>query len=414
MHDVKESEFDLSSSAVQQPIWPSPEALRAAVAELAEQPPLVSPRECDRLQDRLAAVAQGNAFLLQGGDCAETFAGASSDAIGRKVRLLRQMADILAGSTHLPVVTMGRIAGQYAKPRSSPTETRSGDTLPSYRGDAVNGRAFTTEARAPDPRRLIQAYRTATETLAELRRLQECAPADSLTLPYPRARRAGLSGNELFASHEALLLPFEEALCRTDPLTGRRYGTSGHFLWIGERTRNPDGAHVQFASAIGNPIGVKLGPTATSDDVLALIDKLDPDHQPGRLVLITRIGARKIRDLLPPLVEKVAAERAPVTWVCDPMHGNTFTSPSGYKTRVLDDVLDEVTGFFEVHHALGTHPGGLHLELTGEAVTECVGGTPPVTVDGLERRYETACDPRLNADQALELAVAAGNLARKA
>ncbi|WP_210435366.1 3-deoxy-7-phosphoheptulonate synthase class II [Saccharopolyspora sp. ASAGF58] len=412
MRQVREPNSILSPSAAQQPIWPDPEALRAVVARLAEQPQLVSPRECDLLLDRLAAVARGEAFLLQGGDCAETFAATSPETIGRKVRLLRQMAEILAGSANLPVVTVGRIAGQYAKPRSSPTETRAGATLPSYRGDAVNGQAFTAEARTPDPRRLLQAYGTAADTLAELRKLDERTPSGELGLPSPRTSKSGLSGSEIFTGHEALLLPYEEALCRTDPLTGRRYGTSGHFLWIGERTRNLDGAHVQFASGIGNPIGVKLGPTANSDDVLALIDRLDPDRQPGRLVLITRMGAKKIRDMLPPLVEKVTAECAPVTWVCDPMHGNTFASPGGYKTRLLDDVLDEVTGFFEVHHELGTHPGGVHLELTGEAVTECVGGTPPVHVDDLGRRYETACDPRLNADQALELAAAVGNLAR--
>ncbi|CAM04731.1 3-deoxy-D-arabinoheptulosonate-7-phosphate synthase [Saccharopolyspora erythraea NRRL 2338] len=399
--------------AAQQPVWPDPAALRTALAELAVQPHLVSPRECDLLRDQLAFVAGGGAFLLQGGDCAETFAGAASEAVGRKVRLLGQMAEILAERMGLPVVTVGRIAGQYAKPRSWPTESHLGQTLPSYRGDAVNGLAFTPAARTPDPRRLLQAYRTAAGTLAVLRKQDEPAsPGDSL-LPHPRTSDGGPGGNDFFTSHEALLLPYEEALCRTDPLTGQRYGTSGHLLWIGERTRNLDGAHVRFAAGISNPVGVKLGPAVNPDDVLALVDKLDPQRQPGRLSLIIRMGARKIRDLLPPLVEKVAAEHAPVTWVCDPMHGNTFTAASGHKTRLFDDVFDEVAGFFEVHRTLGTHPGGLHLELTGEAVTECVGGTPAVLMEDLDRRYETACDPRLNADQARELAVAVGGLAAR-
>ncbi len=344
-------------------------------------------------------MAAGEAFLLQGGDCAETFAGATPGAVERKVRTLLQMAEVLAAGMDLPVVTVGRIAGQYGKPRSSAMETRDGTVLPSYRGDAVNGMDFSTEERTPDPGRLLQAYRTAADTLARVRELTGN--------PAPVRQ-------EFFTSHEALLLPYEVGLSRTDPLTGRRFGMSGHMLWIGERTRQPDGAHVEFAAGICNPVGVKLGPTADPADVLALIDGLDPDRQPGRLTLITRMGAGRVRDVLPPLVERVAASAGPVTWVCDPMHGNTFSSPSGYKTRRFDDVLDEVVGFFEVHRALGTHPGGLHLELTGEAVTECVGGTPAVTLESLNQRYETACDPRLNRDQALELAAAVGELARLA
>lgn len=399
--------------AGQQPVWPDSAAVRTALAELSVQPPLVSPRECDRLRDRLAMVAGGDAFLLQGGDCAETFAKATAEAVGRKVRLLGQMAEILAERIGLPVVTVGRIAGQYAKPRSCPTETRSGQTLPSYRGDAVNGLAFTSAARTPDPRRLLQAYRTAAGTLAMVRTQNECTSPGEPLLLRPRTSNGDWGEHEFFTSHEALLLPYEEALVRTDLLTGRRYGTSGHLLWIGERTRHLAGAHVRFAAEINNPIGVKLGPAVSPDEGLALVDKLDPHRQPGRLVLITRMGAKKIRDVLPPLVEKLAAERAPVTWVCDPMHGNTFTADNGYKTRLFDDVLDEVAGFFEVHRALGTHPGGLHLELAGEAVTECVGGTPAVRVESLGRRYESACDPRLNPAQVRELAVAVGGLAAR-
>ncbi|TDD36260.1 3-deoxy-7-phosphoheptulonate synthase class II [Saccharopolyspora elongata] len=389
----------LDPAAAQQPDWPDPCALRDVVGELAAQPQLVSPRECDRLLARLASVAAGEAFLLQGGDCAETFAGATPETIERKVRILHQMAEILAANMNLPVVTVGRIAGQYGKPRSSATETKDGTVLPSYRGDAVNGTDFTAEARTPDPRRLLRAYRTAADTLVRLREL-----TGNVTLVR----------EEFFTSHEALLLPYEVGLSRTDALTDRRFGTSGHMLWIGERTRKLDGAHVEFAAGICNPIGVKLGPTADPADVLTLIDRLDPDRQPGRLTLITRMGAGKIRDVLPPLVEKVTASAGSVAWVCDPMHGNTFSSPNGYKTRRFDDVLDEIVGFFEVHRALGTHPGGLHLELTGEAVTECVGGNPAVTMESLSRCYETACDPRLNRDQALELAVAVGYLARTA
>ncbi|MEV0056810.1 3-deoxy-7-phosphoheptulonate synthase class II [Saccharopolyspora shandongensis] len=381
----------LDSPAAQQPEWPDPCALRDVVDELAGQPPLVSPRECDRLLAKLASVAAGEAFLIQGGDCAETFAEAVPATYGGKVRVLRQMAEVLGASMRLPVVTVGRIAGQYGKPRSSATETRGGTVLPSYRGDAVNGMDFSAQERTPDPRRLLQAYRAASDTLMWLR---------------------DFAGEEFFTSHEALLLPYEMGLSRTDFLTGRRFGSSGHMLWIGERTRSLDGAHVEFAAGVCNPIGVKLGPTASPADVLALIERLDPDRQPGRITLITRMSAGKIRDVLPPLVEEVTASAPAVTWVCDPMHGNTFSSPSGYKTRRFDDVLDEVVGFFEVHRALGTHPGGLHLELTGEPVTECVGGSPPVTMESLGQRYETACDPRLNRDQALKLAAAVGKLTR--
>ncbi len=371
--------------AAQQPDWPDPGILGEVAAKLAASPPLVSPQACDRLRDSLADAGRGEAFLLQGGDCAETFAASDGAAVAAKVRLLSRMATVIARGTGLPVVTVGRLAGQYSKPRSASTETRNGTTLPVYRGDAVNGTEFTAEARTPDPARLVHAYHVATATLSRL----------------PKG---------LFTSHEALLLPYEEALARVDPATGRRYGSSGHLLWIGERTRQPNGGHVVFAAGISNPVAVKLGPAVTGDDVLRLAELLNPDTDPGRLTLITRMGASQVRDVLPPLVERVTNAGAPVTWVCDPMHGNTRCAPSGHKTRVLDDVIDEMAGFFEVHRSLGTHPGGIHLEMTGEDVTECVGGNPPVSVSDLRHRYETACDPRLNPIQALEVAAAVTDL----
>lgn len=371
----------------QQPDWEDSGVLGEVEAKLAASPPLVSPRACDRLRGLIADVGRGDALLLQGGDCAETFAASDATTVAAKVRLLWQMAAVIARGTGLPVVTVGRIAGQFSKPRSAPTETRNGVTLPVYRGDAVNGAEFTAEARTPDPTRLIRAYEAATETLSRL-------PED------------------VFTSHEALLLPYEEALARVDRATGRRYGTSGHLLWIGERTRQPDGGHVAFASGISNPLGVKLGPTTTVDDVLRLAELLNPEAEHGRLTLIARMGASRVRDALPPLVERVTASGVPVTWVCDPMHGNTRSAPSGHKTRSLNDVIDEIAGFFEVHRSLGTHPGGIHLEMTGEDVTECVGGTPPVDVSDVPERYESTCDPRLNAVQALEVAAAVNELFR--
>jgi 3-deoxy-7-phosphoheptulonate synthase len=380
-----------SLPAAQQPDWPDLDLLDDVTSQLAVSPPLVSYLDCHRLRDHLAAVSRGEAFLLQGGDCAETFAAASARAAAGTSRILTQLALVLRRGFGLPVVTVGRIAGQYGKPRSSRTETRHGVTLPVYRGDAVNGPDFTAAARAADARRLLRTYDASAATNRQL--------GDQL------------GDGRFFTSHEALLLPYESALVREDPLSGTRYGSSGHLLWIGERTRQLDGAHVAFAAGISNPIAVKVGPSTTSDDVLALVDRLDPDREPGRLTLITRMGVNRVHDVLPGLVEKVNASCPQVSWVCDPMHGNTITAPSGHKTRRFDDVVGEVTGFFEVHLALGTHPGGLHLEVTGEDVTECVGGNPMVTIDGLHRRYETACDPRLNPTQALELAFRAADLA---
>lgn len=421
--------------AAQQPEWPDTEALRAALADLESYPPLVFAGECDQLRGRLAAVARGEAFLLQGGDCAETFAGNTADAIRNKLKTLLQMAVVLTYAASVPVVKVGRMAGQYSKPRSQPIETRDGVTLPTYRGDAVNDLAFTEAARVPDPERLKRMYHASSATLNLVRAFTTGGYADlrqvhawnqdfvALSPSGERYERlaAEIDGAlrfmhacgvdpeefrtvEFFASHEALILDYESALTRVDSRTGDLYDVSGHMVWIGERTRQLDGAHVEFASRIRNPIGVKLGPTTTPEDALALIDKVDPEREPGRLTFIVRMGAGKVRDVLPTLVEKVTASGAQVAWVCDPMHGNTFEASSGHKTRRFDDVLDEVKGFFEVHRGLGTHPGGIHVELTGDDVTECVGGGDEIFVDDLHQRYETACDPRLNRSQSLDLA----------
>jgi 3-deoxy-7-phosphoheptulonate synthase len=426
--------------ADQQPDWPDPVELRDVVAELAACPPLVDARECDRLRDRLAVVARGEAFLLQGGDCAELFDEVTAEAVHGKVRMLSQMAAVLAYGASKPVVRVGRIAGQYAKPRSRPFETVDGRTLPVYRGDAVNGRAFTERAREADPRRLRRMYEASATTLnlirmatatggaggADLRALNRAFAASTtgrrhrrLTGEIDRAlgflgasgvSPATLGAAEQFTSHEGLLLDYETALTRLDPLTGRHYATSGHLVWIGERTRALTGAHVDYFTAIANPIGVKLGPTARPDDVLALIDKLDPAREPGRLTFITRMGADQVHSRLPDIVDRVSRSGSQVVWVCDPMHGNTFSTASGVKTRHVEDVLAEIAGFFAVHRALGTHAGGIHLELTGAEVTECVGGG--TTVEDLASRYESACDPRLNRSQSLELAYRVADLMR--
>jgi 3-deoxy-7-phosphoheptulonate synthase len=429
--------------AKQQPDWPDAEELAAVTATLAKQPPLVFAGECDELKDRLAAVARGEAFVLQGGDCAETFDGATADAVRNKLKTLLQMAVVLTYAGSVPVVKIGRMAGQFAKPRSKPTETREGIELPAYRGDAVNGFDFTPDARRTDPRRLLDAYHCSAVTLNLCRAFTKGGYADlrqvhawnqDFVAQSPAGRRydqlAGeidralafmnacganpdeFHGVEFYSSHEALLLDYERALTRTDSRTQLPYDVSAHFLWIGERTRQLDGAHVEFMSKIRNPIGVKLGPTTSADDALALMDKLNPDGEPGRLTFITRMGAGKIRDALPPLVEKITRSGGPVGWICDPMHGNTFEAPSGHKTRRLDDVLAEVTGFFEVHRALGTHPGGIHIEFTGDDVTECVGGGDEIFEDDLYQRYETACDPRLNRGQSLDLAFMVAELYR--
>ncbi|WP_042369080.1 class II 3-deoxy-7-phosphoheptulonate synthase [Streptacidiphilus neutrinimicus] len=433
----------LSLPAAQQPDWPDSEALRKVLAELASYPPLVFAGECDQLRARLGAVARGEAFLLQGGDCAEAFDAVSADHIRNKLKTLLQMAVVLTYAASVPVVKVGRIAGQYSKPRSKSTETRDGVTLPVYRGDSVNGFDFTPESRIPDPERLKRMYHASSSTLnlvrafttggyADLRqvhawnqdfvrnspsgqRYERLAKEIDNALAFMNA--CGVDPEEFktvefFSSHEALVLDYETALTRTDSRTGQLYDVSGHMVWIGERTRQLDHAHIEFASKIRNPLGVKLGPTTSVDDALTLIDRLDPDREPGRLSFITRMGAGKVRDLLPNLVEKVTASGAQVAWICDPMHGNTFEASSGHKTRNFDDVLDEVKGFFEVHRALGTHPGGIHVELTGDDVTECVGGGDEVFVDDLHQRYETACDPRLNRSQSLDLAFLVAEMLR--
>ncbi|MGC5343900.1 3-deoxy-7-phosphoheptulonate synthase [Streptomyces sp. DT24] len=368
----------------QRPDWPDPAALRAVSDELRSLPGLVLAEECDRLRDRLGAVARGEAVLLQGGDCAETFDGVSEEHVRGTFGALDEMAALITEGAALPVVRLGRIAGQYAKPRSSPLETRDGETLPAYRGDLVNGLAFTPRSRTPDAGRLYRGYRISATTLNLLRALA--------------ARR----GTEFWTSHEALVLEYERALTRDTPSGG--YDLSAHLVWIGERTRQLDGAHLDFVAGIRNPVAVKLGPTSTPDDALAIVDRLDPERIPGRLTFISRMGADVVREVLPDLVAKVEASGARVVWLCDPMHGNTFVAPSGHKTRHFDRIMDEVRGFFEVHAHLGTRPGGVHAELTGMLVTECLGGTPGVTPEDLPVRYETACDPRLNRCQAIDLA----------
>ncbi len=418
--------------------------LHETLAELASQPPLVFAGECDHLKSRIAAVARGDAFLLQGGDCAETFAGSSADVVRNKIKTLLQMAVVLTYAASVPVVKIGRMAGQFAKPRSNPTETRDGVTLPAYRGDAVNGFEFTRAARTHDPRRLLRAYHSSASTLNLCRAFSTGGYADlrlvhAWNQDFVSGSRAGeryeavareidralafmhacgadpeeFHTVEFFSSHEALILDYEAALTRIDSRTGRYYDVSAHFLWIGERTRAIDGAHVEFAAGIRNPIGVKLGPTTTADEALALVDKLNPDREPGRLTFVTRMGAKQVRDVLPDLVEKVTATGTPIAWVCDPMHGNTVELNGGVKTRRFDDVIDEVRGFFEVHRALGTHPGGVHIEFTGDHVTECVGGGDEIIETDLHQRYETYCDPRLNRSQSLDLAFLVAEMYRE-
>ena len=429
--------------ASQQPDWPDPAAVAAVTSELARIPPLVFAGECDTLKERLASAARGEAFVLQGGDCAETFAGSTADAIRSKLRTLLQMAVILTYAASVPVVKIGRLAGQFAKPRSSATETRDGAELPAYRGDAVNGLEFTAQARQHDPQRMLRACHYSAATLNLCRAFTQGGYADlrqvhtwntDFVATSPAGQRYELLASEIdraltfmrasgtdpaefrtvefYSSHEALLLEYERAMTRIDSRTGLPYDTSAHFLWIGERTRAAGGAHVEFASHLRNPIGVKLGPGTAPQDALALAERLNPDNEPGRLTFITRMGASAIRTALPPVVEKVTASGAQVAWVCDPMHGNTIDAPNGRKTRRVEDVIAEVTGFFEVHRRLGTHPGGIHIEFTGDDVTECIGGSHGLTEDDLTGRYETACDPRLNRSQSLDLAFRVAELYR--
>jgi len=420
--------------AKQQPTWPDAAELEKVRAELAKLPPLVFAGEVDTLRSRLAQAAEGKAFLLQGGDCAETFVDATADRIRNRIKTVLQMAVVLMYGSSLPVIKMGRMAGQFAKPRSSDTETRGDVTLLAYRGDAVNGYEFDEESRKHDPKRLLQAYHTSASTLNLIRAFTTGGFADlrevhawnkgftdnpankkyeTIAGDIDRAMRfmeacgvdsAELRATEFFVSHEGLLFDYERPLTRIDSRTQLPYVTSGHFIWIGERTRQLDGAHVDFFSRVRNPIGIKLGPTTTKDQVLSLIDKVDPNREPGRLTLISRMGAGKIREALPPLVEAVRDAGATPLWITDPMHGNGITTENGYKSRRFDDVMDEVMGFFEVHRATGTHPGGLHVELTGDDVAECLGGSEQIDESTLEQRYESVCDPRLNHMQSLELA----------
>ena len=435
--------FKAGLIAAQLPAWPDAAAVKSAVAELETFPPLVFAGECDNLKERIAQAAAGRAFWLQGGDCAETFVAATADSIRNRIKTILQMAAVLQYFSSLPVIKVGRMAGQFAKPRSNDNETRDGITLPAYRGDAVNDIEFTKESRTPNPKRLVQVYNTSAATLnlvraftqggfADLRQVHSwnkgfaadarfSARYEEMANEIGRAiqfmQSAGVDPEsfksvDFYSSHEALILEYEKALTRIDSRTNNPYDVSAHFLWIGERTRQLNGAHMDFAEKIHNPIGVKLGPKTTTEDVLAIIKRLNPSNEPGRLTFITRMGAGIIRDKLPALVDAVTKSGAVVLWVCDPMHGNTYEAPSGYKTRKFDDVLDEVRGFFEVHKKLGTHPGGIHIELTGDDVTECVGGGEQISHEDLATRYESACDPRLNHTQSLELAFLVAEMLR--
>jgi 3-deoxy-7-phosphoheptulonate synthase len=418
----------------QQPQWPDAAAVAAASAELATLPPLIFAGEVDILRERLAKAARGEAFLLQGGDCAETFAGATAEQIRNRVKTILQMAVVLTYGASMPIVKMGRMAGQFAKPRSNDFETRGDVTLPAYRGDIVNGYPFDAASREADPKRLVQGYHTAVSTLnliraftqggfADLRqvhswnkgfaanpanhRYEKLANEIDKAIKFMMAAGADfdeLKRVEFYTSHEGLLMDYERPMTRIDSRNGTPVNTSAHFLWIGERTRDLDGAHVDYFSRVRNPIGVKLGPTTSIDDMKRLIDKLDPNREPGRLTFITRMGAGKIRDALPPLLEAIKDHDATPLWVSDPMHGNGLTTATGYKTRRFDDVVDEVKGFFEAHRAIGTHPGGIHIELTGDDVTECLGGSERIDEATLATKYESLCDPRLNHMQSLELA----------
>jgi len=427
-----------SRDVVQQPEWADAGALDDVVKRLGSMPPLVFAGEARSLTADLAKVANGEAFLLQAGDCAESFDAFSADAIRDKLKVILQMAVVLMYSSGVPVVKIGRIAGQFAKPRSAGTETVNGVELPSFRGHMVNDIDFTPEARLADPERLITAYQQSAATLnlvraftkggfgdlsrvhawnqefvassAEGQRYEEVAAGIERALQFMSAcgvdtvSTPQLHTVDVSTSHEALILGYEEALTRQDSLTGDWYDCSAHMLWIGERTRQLDGAHVHFLSGVGNPIGCKVGPTMTTDEILALCEALNPDRIPGRLTLITRMGADTIGAALPPLLEAVRDSGHPVAWACDPMHGNTFTAPSGRKTRHFDAVLSEIAGFFAAHRAAGTWPGGVHIELTGDDVTECLGGAEEILDADLGTRYETMCDPRLNARQSLDLA----------
>ncbi|RVW00338.1 class II 3-deoxy-7-phosphoheptulonate synthase [Rhodococcus spongiicola] len=431
----------LARPAAQQPQWPAEQA--AAMRTVLESvPPITVANEVEALSQKLAEVARGEAFLLQGGDCAETFADNTEPHIKGNIRTLLQMAVVLTYGASLPVVKVARIAGQYAKPRSSNTDSLG---LPSYRGDMVNSLVADEAVRVHDPSRLVRAYANASAAMNLVRALTGSGMADlhkvhdwnrefvtsspagaryeALAAEIDRGLRfmdacrvtdPNLQSAQIFASHEALVLDYERAMLRLDNSDDhpKLYDLSAHFLWIGDRTRQLDGAHVAFAELVSNPIGLKIGPTTTPEQAIEYVERLDPTNKPGRLTLIARMGNQKVRDLLPPIIEKVQATGHQVIWQCDPMHGNTHESTTGYKTRHFDRIVDEVQGFFEVHNGLGTHPGGIHVEITGEHVTECLGGAQDISDVDLSGRYETACDPRLNTQQSLELAFLVAEMLR--
>ncbi len=423
---------------VQQPAYTNPQQVQQVEQQLTQLPPLVFAGEIRALHQKLGDVAQGKAFLLQGGDCAETFAEFNANKIRDTFKVLLQMAIVMTFAGSFPVVKVGRMAGQFAKPRSSDVETKDGLSLPSYRGDIVNDIAFTEAARQPDPERLLKAYHQSAATLNLMRafaqggfadlhqvhrwnlgfveksplgeKYQHLADQIDQTLAFMEA--CGISANNtpqiketsVYTSHEALLLGYEQALTRQDSITQDWYDCSAHMLWIGDRTRQPDHAHVEFLRGIKNPLGIKIGPTTQEDDLIRLLDTLNPENLPGRITLIARMGAQQITEKLAPLVRLVQKEGRQVVWSSDPMHGNTITASNGYKTRSVDAILAEIKGFFDVHRAEGSHAGGVHLEMTGHNVTECIGGAFCITEEGLADQYDTFCDPRLNGEQALELA----------
>jgi 3-deoxy-7-phosphoheptulonate synthase len=433
--------------AAQQPDWPDEGAYEAVLKQMSTLPPLVFAGEARALTSHLGDVANGEAFLLQAGDCAESFDAFGADAIRDKLKVILQMAVVLTYSSGVPTVKVGRIAGQFAKPRSSPTETIGDLTLPSFRGHMVNDINPTESARVPDPGRLLQAYHQSSSTLNLLRaftkggyadlqqvhtwnqefvassnegrRYERVADEIERALRFMKAcgvdtrTQPALHEVDFFTSHEALVLGYEEAMTRQDSLTGDWYDTSAHMIWIGERTRQLDGAHVEFFAGVQNPIGCKLGPTATPEEAIALCERLNPEQVPGRLTFITRMGAGAIEDGLPPLLAAVRDAGHPVVWTCDPMHGNTFSAPDGHKTRRFDDILAEIAGFFAAHEAEGTWAGGVHVELTGDDVTECLGGAEEILDTDLGSRYETMCDPRLNGRQSVDLAFAVAELLRR-
>ena len=433
----------------QVPDYPDAEKLAGVEARLAAMPPLVFAGEAQSLKRQLGEVAEGRAFLLQGGDCAESFAEFSANNIRDSFKVILQMAVVLTFGASMPVVKVGRVAGQFAKPRSSPMEAVDGIELPSYRGDMINAMPFTEKDRVPDPKRLLRVYEQSAATLNLLRafaqggladltkvhswvteflsgtpqadRFQELAGRIEESLNFMRAcgitpeTARPLAETDFYTSHESLLLNYEEALTRRDTITDEKdwYATSAHMIWIGDRTRQPDGAHVEYIRGIANPIGLKCGPSLDPDELVRLIETLNPDNVPGRLTLIARMGADKVRAGLPPLLKAVKASGAKVVWCCDPMHGNTIKASSGYKTRRVNDVMAEVQGFFDAHDEIGTYPGGVHFEMTGQNVTECVGGVVDVTEARLGDRYHTHCDPRLNGAQALELAFLIADLLKQ-